>query len=350
MLEGVAGQEFIRRLQDQFIDPLKACLAARLGHSGYSDCCLRLTPAGATFFVRQNDQRLELTSPQQESGRLKALLDRCYQNSKPRIRVELDPRLLLIRQVRLPLAAKRNLQDVLGYEMDRLSPFESDEVYYHFTPLESNDKGGWMTGRLIVAQKQRLDPWYRLLAQLGMPVDHVTLIDDSDPLTLKPRQNGRSSSGSRLNILLWAGIGLLILAASGSAVWQQRQIAIDLQQNMQAARDGATQSMRLQERVTQRREAVGMVSTQRQDYLAMSDLLLELTQLIPPGSWLRRVSLSSGQVAVTGQSDQASELITLLERSPLFEAVRFRSPVVRDRRTGKENFDLTLELTREGGE
>lgn len=116
---------------------------------------------------------------------------------------------------------------------------------------------------------------------------------------------------------------------------------------MRLAQKKAADVMQLQEKLSQRRDAVGMVSSERESYLAMSEVLLELTRVIPAGSWTRRVILSQEQVNVTGESDQAAELITLLERTSLFEAVRFKSPVVQNRRNGKEVFDLTMQLTRE---
>jgi general secretion pathway protein L len=347
LLDGIAGQDFFRRMQDHFIDPAKACLAARLGGAAQNNGKLSITGTGASFLATQSDELQELSSPERDINLLKDFVHRCYGDNKPRIQVEIDPELLLIREVRLPLAAKRNLLEVIGYEMDRLSPFEADEVYYHFTPGEQHESGEWLVGQLIVAQKRRLDPWYQLLAQLGITMDKVTLLDDEVPLTLKPRLHGRSQSRNRFSKLLWSLCAMLLVVALVSAVWQQRQIAIELQHKMQAARESATQSMRLEEQLSQRREAVGMVMAQREDYLAMSDLLLELTRLIPSTSWLRRVKLTSKELILTGLSGQASELIAILERSPLFESVRFKSPVVRDRRSGMESFDLTLKLSRE---
>jgi general secretion pathway protein L len=348
LLDGIAGQDFIRRMQDHFIDPAKACLVTRFGGVAQSNGKLSLRRTGASFQAQQSEALVELSSPEHDISLLKAFVHRCYGDNKPRIQVEIDPELLLIREVRLPLAAKRNLREVIGYEMDRLSPFEADEVYYHFTPGIQNGSGEWLVGQLIVAQKKRLDPWYQLLAQLGITIEKVTLLDDGVSLTLKPRQHGRTQSRNRSSKLLWTLSAMLLAVAMVSAVWQQRQIVVDLQHKMQVARQSATQSMRLEEQLSQRREAVGMVLAQREDYLTMSDLLLELTRLIPTTSWLRRVKLTSKELILTGLSDQASELIAILERSPLFESVRFKSPVVRDRRSGKESFDLTLKLTQEG--
>ncbi|MCG7899259.1 MAG: PilN domain-containing protein [Candidatus Thiodiazotropha lotti] len=343
-MAALAGADVFRRLQDQFIDPVKSCLAARFGGAARSGGKLRLTPGGAEFFSTDGELTIELTSPKQDGAKLNALLHRDNLGDKPELQIEIDPRLVMSRQVRLPSAAKRNLVDVLGYEMDRLSPFEADQVYYHFTPQTEQQGTEWLAGELTVVQKQRLDPWYRMLSELGLAIGRVSLVGESLPMMLKPRQSGVTRSGGSAAMLLWAAVLLLSVVTAGGVVWQQRQIAIDLQHKMQAAREQAAQSMRLEEQLTARRKAIGMVSAQRQDYLAVSDILLELTRLIPDGSWLQRVNLNSDSLIVSGVSDQASALIARLEASPMFVSVRFKSPVVRDRRSGKEKFDLTMDL------
>ncbi|MCU7873275.1 MAG: PilN domain-containing protein [Candidatus Thiodiazotropha sp. (ex Lucinoma borealis)] len=348
MLDGVAGQEIGRLLRDQLIDPVMACLASRFGRSSDSGCRLTITPALGIFHTASDQKGIKLPSADTDLTRLKPYLHNCSVNNRRRIRIELDPQLLMIRDIRLPLVAKKNLQNVLSYEMDRLSPFSSEQVYFHFKPLEQDEKRGWIKGRLIVAQKSRLDPWYALLNQLAVEIESVTLVGDASPLTLKPR-NDKSSGvmGGKLNTLMSVGLMALLVVALVTPIWQQRQIAIDLENTMRLAQKKAADVMQLQENLSQRRDAVGMVSSERESYLAMSEVLLELTRVIPAGSWTRKVILSQEQVNVTGESDQAAELISLLERTSLFEAVRFKSPVVQNRRNGKEVFDLTMQLTRE---
>jgi general secretion pathway protein L len=346
-LVALAGTDFFAHLQDQLVDPVKSCLAARFAAAPQSGGRLRLLPDGAVYTAADGEQSIELRSPQQDGAKLYPFLHQDNGRDKPELQIEIDPRLLMTRRVRLPAAAKRNLLDVLGYEMDRLSPFEADQVYYHFTPKTENDHSDWLAGQLTLVQKRRVDPWYQMLTELGIAIGQVTVVGESQPLMLKPRQSGLSRRGINSTMLLWLAVLLLSVVTAGGLVWQQRQIAIDLQQKMQAAREQAAQSMRLEEKLTARRKAIGMVSAQRQDYLAVSDILLELTRLIPDGSWLQRVNLNSDSLIVSGQSDQASALIALLEASPMFASVRFKSPVVRDRRSGKEKFDLTMSLTQE---
>jgi general secretion pathway protein L len=347
VLQDWAGHALGQRLQEQLFDPVRQCLVMRFAAANQRRCQITLGLQGAVCEQPETRQRIELSSPEADGERFAAWKSQVFGTQQLHARISLEPDQVLSRKVRLPIAARKNLNQVLDYEMDRLSPFESEQVYFHFTPeTHSQDQTEWLWGTLTLARKQHLDPWYRLFQHNGIVIERVTLSGGSQSLNLKPRAGTRGRSG-RLDQLLGIGLVFLIALYLGGSLWQERRIAVDLQQVMQQARNDAGQARKLQDRVNQRRDAVAMVTRQRGEYLPRSDILLELTRLIPEGSWFRKVSLSADQVSVSGESDQAADLIGILERSPLFEAVRFKSPVVRNRRSGKENFDIILTLTRE---
>lgn len=342
------AQDIAQWLHDQILGPVKACLDNRLGRSSVSDCQLRITPSSGIFSNDTNHDTLEVPLADHDETQLKNWLRYCFGNNRRRIRVEVDHTLLMQREIRLPIAAKSRLREVLSYEMDRLSPFNSEEVYFHFAPFQQKPGETWLRGNLIVAQKRRLDPWYELLSRENIDIASVTLAGDSKPLSLLPRTNHQSASmGGKLTVLLWSLISLLLVAVLISPIWQQRQIAIELEQAMYSAQAKASKIVELQERLNQRRDAIGMVSNVRKLYLPVSEVLLELTRLIPEGSWTQKVSVQRNVVDISGESDQASELISLLERSPMFEEVRFKSPLVKSRVSDKEHFDLTMKISQE---
>lgn len=80
------------------------------------------------------------------------------------------------------------------------------------------------------------------------------------------------------------------------------------------------------------------------------DILKELTQILPPTVWIWNLKASGREIEISGFADSASDLIPLLDRSPLFEKVEFLAPVTkeRDRRLGsekeKERFKIRMYL------
>lgn len=84
-------------------------------------------------------------------------------------------------------------------------------------------------------------------------------------------------------------------------------------------------------------------------------ILKELTQVLPPTVWIWQYRFSGKEIEISGFADSASELIPLLDKSPLFEKVEFLAPVTkeRERRTGvekeRERFKIKMRLEGVGG-
>jgi len=84
--------------------------------------------------------------------------------------------------------------------------------------------------------------------------------------------------------------------------------------------------------------------------LPKTEILKELSQILPSTVWVWNIKFSGGEVEMSGFADSASDLIPLLDKSPFFEKVEFQAPVTkeRERRTGgdkeKERFKIKLRL------
>ena len=75
------------------------------------------------------------------------------------------------------------------------------------------------------------------------------------------------------------------------------------------------------------------------------DILRDLSDIIPESAWVARLSVSGMDVKIDGYADLASQLITLLEESPIFSDVAFLSTITKTR-DGKERFRIGLKAQR----
>ncbi|HKY07410.1 MAG TPA: PilN domain-containing protein, partial [Candidatus Binatia bacterium] len=75
----------------------------------------------------------------------------------------------------------------------------------------------------------------------------------------------------------------------------------------------------------------------------------ELSKTVPNSAYLSNLRYRSGVLEVQGSAENASALIPMLERSPLFENVGFNAPSNRGR-DNRETFSLKadIEKTKEG--
>ncbi len=75
-----------------------------------------------------------------------------------------------------------------------------------------------------------------------------------------------------------------------------------------------------------------------------SDILKELTVVLPKNTWLTRARFFESQVNIEGYSPSATSLISRLEASPLFQKVEFSAPTFRDPRQNMDRFQIKMEL------
>ncbi len=61
------------------------------------------------------------------------------------------------------------------------------------------------------------------------------------------------------------------------------------------------------------------------------EILRELTQTLPDTVWIWNFKYNGKEIEINGFADSASDLIPLLDRSPLFEKVEFLAPVTKER-------------------
>ncbi len=93
----------------------------------------------------------------------------------------------------------------------------------------------------------------------------------------------------------------------------------------------------------------------RQGNVSEVEILKELTQILPASVWIWQYRISAKEIEISGFADSASELISLLDKSPLFERVEFLAPVTkeRERRVGaekeRERFKIKVRLEGAGG-
>ena len=78
-------------------------------------------------------------------------------------------------------------------------------------------------------------------------------------------------------------------------------------------------------------------------------VLNELTRLVPDHAYLIQLEFRDQTVELHGFASTASDLIGVLDQSPLFKAPQFRAPVTQDRRSGAERFHISVELAAEEG-
>ncbi len=252
----------------------------------------------------------------------------------------------------LPAAAKENLDQVVGFEMDKYTPFKSEQVYSAIKPL-GKEENGQIKVLLALTPKIKLDHLLQSLKNIGIypvAVDYEGAAndfeEDFEPYNLLPEEQRPSTdkmmqllNGSMALIVL-----LLTIAAFVYPVWHEEQIVTALKQQIEELENDTRIVQSRQMEIDEIIDETSRLIKTKNSTPPLTELINALSKLIGDDTWLTHLQYSNDRLQIQGQSPTASALIGILEASPLFSNVRFVSPLTQDKRTGQERFQISLQV------
>lgn len=266
-----------------------------------------------------------------------------------RLALLLPPAVVLRRTLALPLAARDNLLQVAGFEMDRQTPFAVAQVYYAARELGTPAAPGRFNAELVVVTRDTLDPLLARLRAQGIAVDATDLAVGDGRLgvnLLPPEQvPHRARPRRRLNLILAAACVLLLVLVLGEWLHNRQLALAQMQAEVEAMRGEAQQVAALRQQLQDNAGAAGFLAQRKKNTVAMLSLLQDVTARLPDSAWLERFSVdNTGQVGFQGQSQQAAKLLDALKDSRLITDASFQGSIQPDPTTGKERFYLTARV------
>ena len=258
---------------------------------------------------------------------------------------------VLIKPVKLPLATEGNLREVLGFEMDRQTPFSLDQVYYDHFLRKRDSKTNSIDVDLVVTPRAYLDQMLTTLDDMGFSVHKVVPqpVDGEQalPINLLPeqRRQRRRDSARHLNIILSLLAVLLLAATIALPLINKGRVieSLEARAELMARKAGVIQ--RLQEEVEQLTMDSGFLAKKKQLTPLTLEIIDELTRVLPDDTWINRLSIKGKEVQIQGYSNSAANLIPLIESSDRLHNPRFRSSVTTARDSESERFHLSAEIT-----
>lgn len=275
----------------------------------------------------------------------------------PRILL-LDNSEVLRKEVRLPEAAESNLRQVLGFEMDRQTPFRADDVYFDWRILGHDKEAGQVRVDLIVAPRVAIDAICQNLSARGLSVSGVDVIDEGESLgvnLLPPERRVRIVNRKvRLNQGLAAATVVLLAVVMALSLSLRAHQVSELDAAIESVREEALRVQRIRDQINDTSEAAGFLAQRRMASPVAVDILADVTRTLPDDTYLDRLVIGPATVQMQGKSQNAQQLIEQVNESPLMEAASFRGSTRLDARTGLEIFEINAVVTPEdigpGGE
>ncbi|WNH50843.1 PilN domain-containing protein [Stenotrophomonas oahuensis] len=256
---------------------------------------------------------------------------------------------VLRRSLRLPAAAAPRLRDVVGFEIDRQTPFEPGQVHYDVREGDTLPDGQLQV-ELVVIPRPALEQW---LQQSGSWAGQLAGVDADDgsgqPLGVNLLPVGQRFVARdpmrRWNLLLGAAAVVLLALAGNQLLLNRERAADQLHEQVNAAARDARAVAAEREHLQRLVDGAAFLEEKRTAQASTLEVWNELTRLLPDGTYLEKLSVEGRTLQLIGLSREASQLVPLLQASPLWTKVNLTGVLQADGGAGgRDRFTLTAEL------
>jgi general secretion pathway protein L len=253
---------------------------------------------------------------------------------------------VLRRTVELPLAASSELYSATSFLVERLSPFPLEQAC-HTARLLARDKARKLVrAEMAVVPRQMLEGLLAALSARCIPLSAVRIEGDTGkpPLDFLPRQRRsrfRWQGREAWRSVLAAGLALMVVGPTAVAYRTHAEanaLAADIAQVAGVGGRAAA----LRKEVEARAAAEAFMSTRQRRPRAI-EVVDALTRTLPDDTWVFRMDLRPGQVALAGSSSDVPALLERLTVAP-FAAPELTSPVVHGLAGGKSRFEIRVQV------
>lgn len=258
---------------------------------------------------------------------------------------------LLRKALVLPAAARRNLAEILGFEIDRETPFRRDEVHWTYVVRGQDTRAGMLDVELILLPRSYVDPLVETLRgsalePAGVEVDAGSGIATLIPLGSRKRGQWLDPQRSLMPLATAAAVLAFVSLITPFAIqqWQLAEVESRISELDPLAKEAAS----FRQDAGQTAATVDFLTKERSKTGSALTALAAATKSLPDDSYLSALSMRAGRLTLNGRSPSAAQLIGVLAQSPEFREPSFEAPVTRDADNDLEAFTISVALASKG--
>ena len=259
---------------------------------------------------------------------------------------------ILSRELKLPLATEPNLAQVLSFEMDRQTPFRAADVYFDWKVLERGGESGQIKLNLYVAPRAEVDQLVNSVTGRGFQLAGVDIADGDRTLGLNllpaDRRVRSMNPKARLNFALGAASAVLLVLVMTQSLYLRNHQVAELEEAITEVQGEAREVMQIKQQIEDTSEAAGFLAMRRAESPLAIEVLADITRILPDNTYLDRLVITKLNVQMQGKSQNAQQLIELVNQSDLLDDASFRGSTRLDARSGLEIFEVNAEVLKVG--
>jgi general secretion pathway protein L len=252
---------------------------------------------------------------------------------------------VLERSVILPLAAERDPERVLGYEMERLTPFTADEVFWGYG-IEARDRlRARLVVRLFVVPRAAVGALIDLLAASGGRPNRLEVATQGGLRSIKLSHEGMAGAGRLLSTrtLAYAAAALAVLVVISPYLRQSIELNA-LQEQLDAMAPRVRQAEALRREISGAGAGNDAVAAETRRLGDTLEALAAVTEILPDDSYLTEFTMRERKMTLSGLSASAPKLISGLSADPRIRNPAFTAPVTKSETNHLDVFSIRAEL------
>lgn len=266
--------------------------------------------------------------------------------------VRVPPERVLRKTLLVPVAARHNLQEILGFEIERETPFGRDEVYWSYGVRQKDSARGLIEIDLFLVPRNSLEPLVEIIRVAGLDpagIDVDTGTNATALIPLYPQKRQQRARLQRALAPLVASAAVLAVIAIAIPFIRQQWALSSADAMITTLTEPAREASTLRQTADQLTKTIVVLKGEYERNGSAVATLAAITKSLPDETYLTALNLRDGRLTMSGLSRSAAQLIGLLAETPGFREPAFASPVVENEGKGLEAFTITVNIAAETG-
>lgn len=260
---------------------------------------------------------------------------------------------VLRREIELPLLPMSDVKRMLALDIDRLTPFRGDQVYFDAEIVARDQESGRQQVALGVlpratamqyldfARRNKLEP-----SALGAARREGGVAPSFDFLSAMRESQG-GNAAQRRSFYWWGGAVALLLINLILLTYRDVSSLDQLRQTVEAQQGPVDVALRTRDKVEHeaaRRSAL-LESKKRSSPLPVLDAV---TTALPADAWVHRFEWNGRTVHIMGSRKTSPDILARLEASPVLRNARSLATEIRNNPAVDQQFDMSADRQTEG--
>lgn len=299
------------------------------------------------FFARNGGRETPLGRHGAGGRDLRSTLSRLPRAQRKAVVLRIPPELMLEQTVVLPMAAEPELRQVLGYEMDRLTPFRAEDLLWTCRVERRDLARNRLHVRLTLVARTKVEPLLDTVRRTGLKPMRIEAGETAEARRFIPLVEDRPARirlSPRMEACALGGCGALALAAISLPFIQQSVALSRLDGRIEAIKPQVAEVERLRGQIANSATTVAAIAAARKQVGDPLQSISLLTEVLPDDTYVTNLSFRQRKLTVSGRSAAAYRLIGGMAAHPLIRNPAFVAPVIRDETNGSQMFTIRLDL------